>query len=96
MYSKAFKIVTRTANRLLFGLELKPEVLELALQYSDTFFMGANIVRHYPEWLKPLVVRYKTGIIQQKKIAKQHLGPVIEKRTKAMEEAHKNGTYAEF
>lgn len=98
MYPKAFRVVTRTANRLLFGKQLcrNAEFLQLAIDYSDTFFMGANIIRHYPSFLKPIIVRLKTGITAQQRVAKKHLRPLINERLKAEKEARQNGTYDEF
>ncbi|KIX06715.1 uncharacterized protein Z518_04691 [Rhinocladiella mackenziei CBS 650.93] len=98
MYPVAFKITTRTANRLLFGRELArtKDFLQLAIDYSDTFFGGANMIRHYPEWMKPLVLYFNTGIVKQTATAKKHLFPLLTKRIAAMEEARRNGTYQEF
>ena len=98
MFPTAFKIVTRTANRLLFGSELckNEEFLQLAIDYSDTFFGGANTIRHYPEWMKPLVMYFKTGIYKEARLAKKHLAPVVKQRLAAMREAEMHGTVAEF
>ncbi|KAF9886957.1 hypothetical protein FE257_010698 [Aspergillus nanangensis] len=98
MYPLAFKITTRTANRLLFGDQLckDDEFLQLAIDYSDTFFGGANLIRHYSNWMKPLVMYFKTGIHQQRATAMKHIGPLLKERIAAMDSARKNGTWQEF
>ncbi|OAL27831.1 hypothetical protein AYO20_09684 [Fonsecaea nubica] len=98
MYPTAFNIVTRTANRLLFGKELArdPSFLKMAIEYSECFFGGANMVRHYPEWMKPLVLRFRTGLAQQTAIANEKLIPVLKQRLKDMERAKKENRWAEY
>ncbi|KAL6233231.1 cytochrome P450 [Aspergillus navahoensis] len=98
MCSASFRIVTRTANRLLLGKELcaNEEFLTLAVEYSDIFFGGANLIRHYPEWMKPWVMYFKTDIRRQQGIAKKHLAPLIKQRLAAREEAKRQGREAEF
>jgi cytochrome P450 len=98
MCSASFRIVTRTANRLLLGKELcaNEEFLTLAVEYSDIFFGGANLIRHYPECVKPWVMYFKTDIRIQQGIAKKHLAPLIKQRLAAREEAKRQGREAEF
>lgn len=98
MYPVSFSIVTRTANRLLFGPELarNEDFLKLSIEYSETFFGGANMIRHYPEWIKPLALYFKTGIAEQTARANKYLIPVLKQRLAAMETAKKNGTLREF
>jgi len=98
MFPVAFNIVTRTANRLLFGKELarNNDFLKLAIDYSDTFFAGANKIRHYPECTKRLALYLQTGMYWQLVEARRHLYPLLHTRIVAMEKAKKEGTYAEF
>lgn len=98
MYPTSFQIVTRTANRLLFGADLarNKEFLQLSIDYSETFFGGANMIRHYPEWMKPLVLYFKTGISTQTALAKKHLYPLLRERIQAMKAAEHIGTLDEF
>ncbi|KIX01184.1 uncharacterized protein Z518_08909 [Rhinocladiella mackenziei CBS 650.93] len=58
----SFSIVPRTANRLLFGVDLAKnrDFLKLAIDCSDTFFAGANMIRHYAEWTKRLALDTST------------------------------------
>lgn len=98
MYPTAFNIVTRTANRLLFGKELARDqtFLKMAIEYSEDFFGGANLVRHYPEWMKPLVLRFRTRLAQQTAIANKHLIPVLKARLAAMEKAKRENSWTEY
>ncbi|KIX06643.1 uncharacterized protein Z518_04619 [Rhinocladiella mackenziei CBS 650.93] len=82
MYPLGFRVVTRTANRLLFGLELtrNPEFEQLSIDYAGIFFGGAEKIRGWPEYLKPLVMWWSTGIRRARKEANRHLGPVITQR----------------
>jgi len=98
MYPIAFKIVTRTANRLLFGADLarNEEFLQLAIDYSDTFFAGANKIRHYPEWYKPIAMYLQTGLYAQMRVARKHMYPLLKRRIGEMDKAKAAGTYAEF
>jgi hypothetical protein len=98
MFTTSFNIVTRTANRLLFGAELArdPEFLKLAIEYSDTFFVGANKIRHDPEWLKPFSIYVKTGMYGQMQIARKKLYPLLTTRIAAMREARQNNQEAKF
>lgn len=58
MGSLAFSVVTRTANRLLFGptLARNDEFLTLSITYTITMFGGANMIRNWPSILKPAVM----------------------------------------
>ncbi|KAF5556061.1 cytochrome p450 [Fusarium napiforme] len=98
MFPTAFKITTRTANRLLFGPKLArdEEFLQLAIDYSDTFFAGANTIRHYPEWFKPIAMYLKTGVYAQMRIARKHLYPLLKERIANMKAAEASGKQSEF
>ncbi|KAH6988315.1 cytochrome P450 [Ilyonectria sp. MPI-CAGE-AT-0026] len=98
MFPTAFQLTTRTANRLLFGADLarNKEFLQLAIDYSDTFFAGANTIRHYPEWFKPVAMYFKTGMYAQMRIARKHLYPLLESRISAMNQAKASRKQAEF
>jgi len=89
-----FQIITRTANRLLFGVDLtrNAEFDQLSIDYTGVFFGGAEIVRSWPEWLKPIVMWLKTDVSRANKIAYKHLAPVINQRIRQRQEAEANGT----
>lgn len=98
MFPVAFKITTRTANRLMFGQDLarNPEFLQLAIEYSDTFFVGANTIRHYPEWFKPVAMYLETGMYPQMRVARKHLYPLLRKRIQAMQHTKATGKGTKF
>ncbi|KIX09043.1 uncharacterized protein Z518_00121 [Rhinocladiella mackenziei CBS 650.93] len=82
MYTLGFDIVTRTANRLLFGADLArdPEFQRLSIHYTDILFGGAEKVRNLPSFLKPIVMWMATDLYPAQKLAKKILGPIISKR----------------
>ncbi|KAF5003206.1 hypothetical protein FDECE_10224 [Fusarium decemcellulare] len=84
----SFNIVTRTANRLLFGTQLtrNDDFLKLSIDYTTIMFGAANRIRNYPELLKPIILRLSTNIKQAQAEARRHLIPVIESRLKQMKE----------
>lgn len=98
MWDASFQVVTRTANRLLFGEDLAkdPDFLKLSIDYSFTMFGGADMVRAYPSWMKSLIIAWKTGIYAEKKRFMNHLGPIITERLALMEQYEKEGRMAEF
>jgi hypothetical protein len=93
MYSTGFKVVTRTANRLLFGKELcaNEEFLKLSMEYATTCFGGADLVRNYPEFLKPFIMYFKTNLYSDLAMARKHLIPIIKSRLKMMEDYEAHG-----
>lgn len=92
------RIVTRTANRQLFGeaLAANNEFLQLSIDFTYTVFGGAHIIRDWPTFLRPFILRFKTGISYQRIIAEKHLAPLLEDRIRNMQEAQKTGQTAKF
>ncbi|OAG35209.1 hypothetical protein AYO21_10607 [Fonsecaea monophora] len=94
MWNLSFDIVTRTANRLLFGPELakNAEFLRLSVDFSFIMFGGADMIRTYAEILKPLVLYWKTPMHKTLNLARKHLVPVIEQRIALMQQHEAAGT----
>ena len=86
MWPVACRVVTRTANRTFFGAKLASDegFLQLSTDYTYVVFGGAHILRQYPEFLRPLIVRLKTDILNQKAIARKYLGPLLKERIESM------------
>ncbi|KAH3940618.1 hypothetical protein HBH98_219170 [Parastagonospora nodorum] len=82
MWDTTFRIVTRTANRLLFGkcLASNPEFLRFSIDYSFVMFGGADLIRSYPSFLKPLVMYFRTSLYKELAVARKHLIPIIKDR----------------
>lgn len=93
MWPVACRVVTRTANRTFFGKQLAgdPGFLQLSTDYTNVVFMGAHILRQYPEFLRPLIIRLKTDILSQKAVARRYLGPLLEERIRSMDQAQRRG-----
>ena len=98
MWPLSFRIVTRTANRLLFGKDLasNEEFLTLATTHSNTVFGGADMVRNQLPFLKPIVLWWKTGLYKEHKIARKHLVPLIQARLDAQTRAERSGDLEAF
>lgn len=94
----SFDVITRTANRLLFGTNLArdPEFQELSIDYTEIMFGGANAIRNYPEILKPLVMWWKTHIYKAQAIAKKHLLPILKERIAEEDRYIANGKQDEW
>lgn len=94
----ACRVVTRTANRQLFGERLAEnmEFLQLSTDITYTVFNGAHAIRGYPGFLRPFILRWKTDIAGQKAIARKHLVPLFEDRIRKMQEAIKTGNVADY
>lgn len=88
MFDAAYRITTRTANRSFFGKELASdeEFLQLAIGYSSTVFGGAAILRNFHplvnifQFLKPLIVAWRTNIYKDQALARSKLGPILRSR----------------
>jgi hypothetical protein len=93
MYDLGFRVVTRTANRILFGKELtaNEEFEQLSIDYTAVFFGGAEIIRSWPEWLKPVVMRLRTDVSRANKIAYRILAPIISDRIESRKHAEATG-----
>lgn len=98
MWDLSFRIVTRTANRLLFGEDLakNEEFLRLSTTHANTVFGGANKVRNLPSFIRPLVMWMRTGLYPELRIAKKHLVPLLEERLAAQRAAERSGKMADF
>jgi hypothetical protein len=98
MFPKACRIVTRTANRQLFGsnLSANEEFLQVSIGFAYTVFQGAHLIRGYPEFLRPAILRWKTNIGEQRALAQKLLGPVFRERILKMQEAARNGQQTEY
>ena len=98
MWPVACRVVTRTANRQFFGERLaeNEEFLQLSIDYTYTVFAGAHAIRDYPAFLRPLILRWKTGIAEQKAVAKKHLVPLFQDRVRSMRKAIEAGKMAEY
>lgn len=94
----ACRIVTRTANRQLFGEKLAKdeEFLQLSTDYTYTVFNGAHAIRGYPRFLRALILRWKTSVAQQRALAKKHLVPLFQDRICSMQKATKTGNMADY
>lgn len=88
-----FDIVTRTANRLLFNIPLtrNKEFHKLSIDYTFVMFGGANIVRKWPEILKPLVMWWSTKLSATQAIGRRLLLPLLEERVRKERSARING-----
>jgi hypothetical protein len=91
MWPIASRVVTRTANRIIYGKELaaNDEFLQLSIDYTYTVFGGALQIRPYPRFLRPLVLRLKTGIAHQTALARKHLAPLFVQRIGSMQRVSK-------
>ncbi|EOD53101.1 putative cytochrome p450 protein [Neofusicoccum parvum UCRNP2] len=98
MWPIACHIVTRTTNRLLFGSRLAADedFLRLSVDYTYTVFGGAHVIRAWPAFLRPLVLRLRTGVVEQSAIAKKFLAPELRARIQRMRDAAAAGRTAEF
>lgn len=98
MWDTSFRVVTRTANKLLFGGQLSsnPEFLRLSIDYSFVMFGGADLVRSYPSFLKPFIMYFRTPLRQEQAKAKKHLLPIIKERIAEMQRYEQEGRMDEY
>lgn len=98
MWPIAVRVTTRTSNRILFGRKLaaNKEFLKLSIDYTYTVFGGAHAIREYPGVLKPLIMRLKTNIVNERALAKKHLSPLFKERIRSMQEVVKTGCKAVY
>jgi cytochrome P450 len=89
-----FNVVTRTANRLLFNIPLTRNKTwhQLSIDYTYVMFGGADKVRKWPEWFKPVVMWWSTKLYETQAAARALLMPLIEDRVSAERLARANGT----
>ncbi|RSL57416.1 hypothetical protein BHE90_017151 [Fusarium euwallaceae] len=94
----SFDLVTRTANRLLFGTDLArdPDFQELSIDYTTIMFGGANMIRNWPDILKPIVMWWKTDIYKAQAQARKHLVPIIQQRIAAEDRSIAEGKLEEW
>ncbi|KAJ7629833.1 cytochrome P450 [Mycena rosella] len=83
------QIVARTSNRLFVGLPLcrDKEYLDLNINYTVSVFTRGQIIRLFPEFLKPLVAPLLSSRKSSLRHALKFLGPLIDARL-ADERAH--------
>ncbi|KAJ5638390.1 hypothetical protein N7490_008269 [Penicillium lividum] len=88
-----FNIVTRTANRLLFNIPLtrNKEFHKLSVDYTFVMFGGADKVRKWPGFFKPIVMWWSTNLYETQATARRLLMPFIEERVKAEKSARAKG-----
>ncbi|KAJ9144526.1 Cytochrome P450 [Pleurostoma richardsiae] len=98
MHDLAFDLVTRTANRLLFGPELarNEEFQKLSIDYTTIMFGGADMIRNYWGILKPIVMWLKTDIYRAQALARQHLVPLLKARIALEDRYVAEGRQAEW
>lgn len=98
MFPIGFTIVTRTANRLLFGVELarSPEFLQFSIEYTGIMFGGADVIRGYPEFLKDYILERKSGTKKARQTAQRLLRPVIQARIDQEDEYNSTGRSKEW
>ncbi|KAF9067174.1 cytochrome P450, partial [Rhodocollybia butyracea] len=82
MLSTVMEIVSRTSNRYFVGLPLcrNPDYVNLNIHFTIDAFAGANTLRRYPGFLKPIVRQSLTKVSACMARAEKHLGPLIRER----------------
>lgn len=90
----SFNVVTRTANRLLFNIDLTRNLTfhQLSIDYTFVMFGGADKVRKWPELLKPLVMWWSTNLYKTQNLARSLIMPLLEQRVKDEKIARVQGT----
>ena len=68
----------------------------MSIDYTYTVFAGAHAIRDYPAFLRPFILRWKTGMAGQKALAKKHLVPVFQDRIRSMRKAIETGRMADY
>ncbi|KAF8521456.1 cytochrome P450 [Hysterangium stoloniferum] len=78
----ATNIICHSSNRIFVGAPLcrDPEYVKLNVQFALHITVAAHIIRLFPRFLKPLVVRFLTNVPGSIKKASGHLAPLIEER----------------
>jgi cytochrome P450 len=94
----AFGTTTRTANRLLFGIDLarSPEFTELSISYTGTTFGGASIIRYWPAPLRPVIMWWKSRIYQEQATARKLLVPILQQRIETEDRYSREGRREEW
>ncbi|KIJ12301.1 hypothetical protein PAXINDRAFT_14916 [Paxillus involutus ATCC 200175] len=82
------KVVCRTSNRILVGLPLcrDPDWVDLTMRFAVDVVKGGFIIGFFPKVLAPFVVRFMTSVPGSARRGMKHLGPIIEKRRKHLDE----------
>lgn len=82
MSRAAHRIATRSANRLLVGSPLcrNEEYLQMSIKYTIDVFGGADKLRSWPAFLRPIVTRLVTEVGERQQVARKHLLPYIQER----------------
>ncbi|KZT39044.1 cytochrome P450 [Sistotremastrum suecicum HHB10207 ss-3] len=87
-YGAMINCIARVANRVFVGAPLcqDPEYVALGIRYATDVVLGAQVIRLFPDFLKPLVGRMFTRVGSTTRQALKQLKPIIESRYAAMEE----------
>jgi cytochrome P450 len=87
MAPAAHRIATRVANRLLVGAPLcrDEEYLQTSIKYTVDVFGGADRLRAWPDFLKPVVTYFTTNVKERQRVARKHLLPYIKRRLEQLE-----------
>ncbi|KZV83351.1 cytochrome P450 [Exidia glandulosa HHB12029] len=86
------RVVCRTSNRVFVGLPLcrNPEYVDINVRYTVDVIVSANIIKQFPQFLKPLVGRYMTPIPKTYAKASRVMTEFIDERKRQSEEHGKN------
>lgn len=87
MAPAAHRIATRVANRLLVGAPLcrNQDYLQTSIKYTVDVFGGADRLRAWPDFLKPVVTYFITNVKERQMVARKHLLPYIKHRLEQLE-----------
>ncbi|OKP10855.1 Ent-kaurene oxidase [Penicillium subrubescens] len=94
MAPAAHRIATRVANRLLVGAPLcrNEEYLQTSIKYTVDVFGGADRLRAWPDFLKPMVTYFITNVKERQRVARKHLLPYIKNRLTQLEYPKSQGS----
>ncbi|KAH9836319.1 cytochrome P450 [Rhodofomes roseus] len=92
MLPTMMEVVCRTSNRLFVGLPLcrDRDYVELNKRFTIDVFVGGQIIRLFPDVLKPTAVRLLTKVHSGIQRGTRHLQPLIEERLRMMKEHGKD------
>jgi hypothetical protein len=91
LYDIIAKIVAKVSNRAFSGMQLcqNEEHLQNAMDYARDVVISAELIRPFPNWLKPILVKF-TPIGLRKRRAIKIMGPIVQRRlTKDYKEGEK-------
>lgn len=67
----------------------------MSMRYAIDVFQGADRLRSWPDFLKPLVTRMVTHVAERQKVARKHLIPYIKERLDLFEHPEKHSTHSQ-